>query len=146
MKDLQKSMNKLLANYYSLLLKTQNYHWHVKGPNFKELHLFFEEQYTQLFGFVDSVAERIVTIGFNAPATLKEIMEYRTLTDGHYEISSFEMVSELLKDVDHIIDNLGEAIEVSKKNEDEGNVTFLTDLLVQMEKMAWMLRATSSGF
>lgn len=146
MKDLQKSMNRLLANFYSLLLKTQNYHWHVRGPNFKELHLFFEDQYTQLFGFVDSVAERMVTIGFNAPATLKEIMEYRTLTDGLYEISSFEMVSQLLKDADHIIDNLSEAIEVSKKNEDEGNVTFLTDLLVQMEKMSWMLRATSSGF
>lgn len=146
MKDLQKSMNKLLANLYSLLLKTQNYHWHVKGPNFKELHLFFEEQYNQLFGFVDLVAERMVTIGFNAPATLKEIQDYRTLSDGQYEISSFEMVSELLKDVEHVIDNLGEAIEVSKKNEDEGNITFLTDLLVQMEKMAWMLRATSSGF
>ncbi len=146
MKDLQKSMNKLLANFYSLLLKTQNYHWHVKGLNFKELHLFFEEQYNQLFGFVDSVAERIVTIGFNAPATLKEIQEHRTLSDGQYDISSFEMVSELHKDVEHLIDNLGEAIEISKKNEDEGTVTFLTDLLVQMEKMAWMLRATSSGF
>lgn len=146
MKEMNKSMNKLLANFYSLLIKTQNYHWHVRGPHFKELHLFFEEQYTQLFSFVDLVAERIVTLGFNAPATLKELIEQRTLHDGKYDISAFEMVSDLLKDYDTVIDNVYECIDVSKKNDDEGSVTFLTDILVNIEKMAWMLRATSSGF
>jgi starvation-inducible DNA-binding protein len=146
MKDLQKSMSVLLSNFYSLLLKTQNYHWHVKGPYFKELHVFFEEQYTQLFADVDLVAERILTLGFNAPATLKEIAEHRSLSDGHYDISGFEMVTDLIKDYNVIIDNIYDAINVSKKHEDEGNVTFLTDLLVQVEKTLWMLKATSSGF
>ncbi len=146
MKDLQKSMSVLLSNLYSLLLKTQNYHWHVKGPYFKELHVFFEEQYTQLFGFVDLVAERMLTMDFNAPATLKEIVEHRSLKDGHYDISGFEMVSDLIKDYTVLIDNIYDAINLSKKHEDEGSATFLTDLLVQVEKTMWMLKATSSGF
>jgi starvation-inducible DNA-binding protein len=146
MKDLQISMSVLMSNLYSLLIKTQNYHWHVRGPHFKELHLFFEEQYTQLFGFIDSLAERMVTLGLNAPATLKQIIEYRTLSDGHYDISSFEMASDLTKDYLVLIENIYDAIRVSKKNEDEANLSFLTDLLVQVEKMAWMLNATCSGF
>lgn len=146
MKDLHRSMSVLFSNLYSLLLKTQNYHWHVKGPNFKELHVFFEEQYTQLFGFVDLVAERMLTMDFNAPATLTEILEYRSLKDAHYDKSGFEMVSDLIKDYTVLIDNIYDAINLSKKHEDEGNVTFLTDLLVQVEKTMWMLKATSSGF
>jgi starvation-inducible DNA-binding protein len=146
MKDLHRSMSVLFSNLYSLLLKTQNYHWHVKGPNFKELHVFFEEQYTQLFGFVDLVAERMLTMDFNAPATLTEILEHRSLKDAHYDKSGFEMVSDLIKDYTVLVDNIYDAINLSKKHEDEGNVTFLTDLLVQVEKTMWMLKATSSGF
>ena len=146
MKEMHKSFNRLLANLYSLHLKTLNYHWHVSGPHFKPLHLFFEDQYQELFEFIDLIAERIVTIGFNAPATLAELANQRTLKDGTYNLTSAEMIADLLADYTVLIDDIYDSIETCKNNEDEGGITLLTDILVKVEKTVWMLRATGGGF
>ena len=72
----------LLADTYALYLKTQNYHWHVKGPNFKTLHELFEMQYKELANAVDSIAERIVIMAHKAPATFTDLNKLKTLKDG----------------------------------------------------------------
>lgn len=136
----------LFATLYALQLKTQSYHWHVKGPHFKQLHEFFEEQYGALTGIIDSVAERMVSLGFIVPATFSQIQELKSIKDAHHEYSGQEMVSDLGKDYVTLIGLIYKVIDKSKENKDEGSVTFLTDVLVKIEKTSWMIHACSGGF
>ena len=73
----------LLADTYALYLKTQNYHWHVKGTQFKSLHELFERQYMELAAAVDEIAERILIMGNKAPATFKEFERLKRIKDGN---------------------------------------------------------------
>lgn len=136
----------LFATLYALQLKTQSYHWHVKGPHFKQLHEFFEEQYGSLTGIIDSVAERMVSLGFIVPATFSQIQELKSIKDAHHGYSGQEMVSDLGKDYVTLIGLIYKVIDKSKENKDEGSVTFLTDVLVKIEKTSWMIHACSGGF
>jgi starvation-inducible DNA-binding protein len=138
--------SQLFANLYALQLKTQSYHWHVKGPHFKQLHEFFEEQYGALSEMIDSVAERMVSLGFVVPATLSQIQELKTSKDGQPNHTGQEMVSDLGKDYVVLVELLYKVIDKVKDNKDEGSITFLTDILVKIEKMSWMVHACSGGF
>lgn len=138
--------SQLFANLYALQLKTQSCHWHVKGPHFKQLHEFFEEQYQSLIAIIDGVAERMVSLGFIVPATFSQIQELKSIKDAHPQHSGQEMISDLGKDYVAIIELLYKVIEKSKENKDEGSITFLTDILVKIEKTSWMVHACSGGF
>lgn len=93
-----KKLEVALADTYALYLKTQNYHWHVTGPQFKSLHELFEMQYKELAEAVDQIAERIRIMGHKAPATFTEFNQLKTIKDGDSGLSANEMVSELAKD------------------------------------------------
>ena len=136
-------LSKLLADEFLLYTKTRNAHWNVEGPDFHSMHLFFEAQYTQLADVVDSVAERIRTLGHYAPATLAEFLRLTHLTEkSNQDNTSAGFIKELLADHEAIIIFIRENINAfASKYEDAGTSDFITGLMEQHEKLAWMLRA-----
>jgi starvation-inducible DNA-binding protein len=133
----------LLADEYVLYTKTRNYHWNVVGPQFNDLHKFFEEQYNELNTIVDEVAERARTLGENAIGTLAEFLERTRLAEqpGQYPPAR-DMLANLLADQENVIRQLRVDLETCAGTyQDIGTNDFLTGLMEQHEKMAWMLRA-----
>lgn len=139
MSDVFKKLTIIMADTYALYLKTQNYHWHVRGPNFKGLHQLFEDQYIELAAAVDAVAERIRTLGQNVPATFKEFEKLKKIKDGDPTLSSNEMVSELAYDNDMLVKDLYQALDLAQKSNDEGTANLLADRIEAHEKARWML-------
>lgn len=142
MANIIKKLEVLMADTYALYLKTQNYHWHVRGPHFKMLHELFEEQYKDLAEAVDTIAERILTLGHHAPATFGELNKLKTIKDGDSKISSSQMVAELAKDHMTLVKDLNQAIKVAQENNDEGSATLLGDRIAAHEKIKWMLESS----
>lgn len=141
----QKIFSQVFANVYALMLKTQSYHWHVKGPYFNQLHLMFEKQYNVLFSNVDMIAERMIVLGFSVPDNFESLNQFKTLKHPDHDLAEFEMVMDLGKDYALLIDNIYELIEKAKENEDEASLSMFSDLLIDLEKTLWMLKATSGG-
>ncbi len=134
-----KQLNHLLADTYSLYLKTQNYHWHVTGPNFNVLHQLFEEQYTFLAESVDVLAERIIILGAKAPATFKAFAELTKIKDGDSSLSARDMLSELAADQKQILKDLRAVMSAASAEHDEGTLAIATDLIAKYEKANWKL-------
>jgi starvation-inducible DNA-binding protein len=137
-----KILNTLLSDEYVLYTKTRNYHWNVLGPQFNDLHKFFEEQYTELNVVVDDVAERARTLGAWAFGTLKEFSQHARLSEhpGQYP-NAREMIANLLADHETLVRQLRSDSEAVEKYHDMGTNDFLIGLMQKHEKMAWMLRA-----
>ncbi len=136
-------LSKLLADEFLLYTKTRNAHWNVEGSDFHSMHLFFESQYEQLDDIMDSVAERIRTIGHYAPANLKSFLELTHLTEkiGNKN-NSLAFIAELLEDHESIIEFIRGNIEpFASKYHDYGTSDFITGLMETHEKLAWMLRS-----
>lgn len=136
-------LSKLLADEFILYTKTRNAHWNVEGADFHSMHLFFESQYTALDDTMDSVAERIRTLGHYAPATLKSFLELTHLTEKIGDKNnSLAYINELLEDHESIIEFIRGNIEpFASKYHDYGTSDFITGLMEEHEKMAWMLRS-----
>lgn len=135
----------ILADTYALYLKTQNYHWHVKGPQFKSLHELFERQYQELAEAVDQVAERILIKGHNAPATFKDFEKLKTLKDGDSNSKANDMVTQLAIDHDTLVKDLNAAMAMAQKANDEGTANLLSNRIESHEKFRWMLRSSQSN-
>jgi starvation-inducible DNA-binding protein len=141
-------LNALLADEFVLYAKTRNYHWNVTGPDFSELHKFFEAQYEELETIMDDVAERSRSLGGNATATLKE---YTTLTRLDEFPNDYpgakKMLANLVSDHEAIVRILRNDLETcANKLGDMGTSDFLTGLMERHEKMAWMLRSYLERF
>jgi starvation-inducible DNA-binding protein len=135
-------LNTLLADEYLLYTKTRNYHWNVVGPQFNDLHKFFESQYEALDDVVDDVAERARSLGGHAQGTLAEFTERARLREEPGAPDAKGMLSRLLADHETLIRQLREDAEITlDKHGDAGTNDFLVGLMEQHEKMAWMLRA-----
>ena len=133
---------KLLADEYVLYTKTRNAHWNVEGPDFHSMHKFFEAQYEQLDEIMDSVAERIRTLGHYAPGTLKSFLNLTHLTENSdNKNDSLSFIKELVEDHGSIIQFIRGNINAFAEYQDFGTSDFITGLLEEHEKMAWMLRA-----
>lgn len=132
-----------LADEVVLQTKTRNYHWHVTGPQFNDLHKFFESQYDTLDEAIDDTAERIRALGEAAPATLGEFLKLARLQEkAGQSLTAEEMVASLLADHEAMVVALREDLEkCNTKFGDAGNQDFLTGLMQTHEKMAWMLRS-----
>jgi starvation-inducible DNA-binding protein len=137
------ALNSILADEYVLYTKTRNAHWNVEGPDFHTKHLFFESQYEQLDEIMDSVAERIRSLGHYAPATLKSFLELTHLSEVlHSKNDGAGFITELLSDHESLIIRLRENINIFANDlKDLGTSDFVTGLLETHEKMAWMLRS-----
>jgi starvation-inducible DNA-binding protein len=140
-------LNTLLADEYLLFTKTRNYHWNVVGPQFNDLHRFFEAQYNELNEIVDDVAERSRALGGNAFGTMIEFLKATRLKEesGYYPEAG-HMIANLLADHETLICHLRTDLETcAEQYHDAGTTDFLTGLMEQHEKMAWMLRAFLEG-
>src|SRR5437773_4419385 len=136
-------LNDVLADEYVLYTKTRNYHWNVTGPQFNDLHKFFEAQYEELNEFVDEVAERARQLGGRAYGTLAEFVKVARLTEAPGAVpAAKDMIATLLADHEAVIRSLRADIgPVADTYQDIGTSDVLTGLLEKHEKMAWMLRA-----
>ncbi|MCD6034810.1 MAG: dps1 [Rickettsiales bacterium] len=132
----------VLADSYTLYLKTQNYHWNVTGPQFKTLHLLFEEQYTDLAAAVDEIAERIRALGSKAPASFKNYDNLRTLKDGNENASAPQMIQELAADQELIVTCLKTLLTTAQKAGDEATADLAIGRIALHEKNAWMLKSS----
>jgi len=135
-------LNKLLADEHILYNKTRNYHWSVEGPSFMEFHKLYEGQYTQLAEMIDEIAERIRTIGHFAEGRLKEILKLASLDEPAAPVEQSKQIVNLEGDHEILIMRLRKLIkDFDEKYKDIGSSDFVTGLLKQHEKMAWMLRS-----
>ena len=142
-KDVATFLNKLLANEYILYTKTRGAHWNVQGPNFIGLHQFLKSQYEELDVVIDDVAERVRTIGHFALGSLKDFLEVTDMLEDNAVFGSqSSIVAALVNDHETIIRTIRtEVTTISDKFKDLGTADFITGLMTQHEKMAWMLRA-----
>jgi len=138
-------LNGLLSDEYVLYTKTRNYHWNVVGPQFNELHKFFETQYETLNEIVDEVAERTRAVGTWSLGSLSEFLKHTRLKEQPGErFDALRMMANLLVDHETIIHTLRTDLVITAEDyEDLGTSNFLTDLLERHEKMAWMLKSFS---
>lgn len=135
-------LNTLLSDEYLLYTRTRNYHWNVVGPQFNDLHKFFEAQYEEIDAIIDEVAERARSLGGRALGSLTEFLQHTRLKEASDRPAAREMLANLLSDHEAIVRSLRKDVEVvGGKHGDVGTNDFLTGILEQHEKMAWMLRA-----
>jgi len=136
-------LNDLLSDEYLLYTKTRNYHWNVTGPQFNDLHKFFEAQYEALDDVVDAVAERARALGGRAAGSLEEFRKLARLGEEVGKVpAARDMLAALLADHEALTRTLRADVDaVTDTHKDTGTADFLTGLLEQHEKAAWMLRS-----
>lgn len=136
-------LNTLLADEYVLYTKTRNAHWNVTGPNFYELHKFFETHYEALDIIIDDIAERVRSLGHYALGTLKDFLNVTHMDEENQEFSNpTQIIQTLVNDHETIIRIIrNDVTPISEKYKDLGTADFVTGIMEQHEKMAWMLRA-----
>lgn len=135
-------LKRLLADSYTLYLQTHNFHWNVTGLQFRELHLMFEEHYTELAVAVDDIAERIRTLDVPAPGTYKEFSKLSSIEEVDGVPTSAEMVKLLTKGHEQVIKTAREVLKTAQDADDESTASLVSDRMRIHEKTAWMLRAT----
>ncbi|MGB3611947.1 MAG: Dps family protein [Cellvibrio sp.] len=134
-------LSKLLADTYTLYLKTHNFHWNVTGPMFQTLHLMFETQYTELAQAVDVIAERIRSIGFPAPGTYKQYAELSSIKEDEGIPAANDMIRLLVEGQEAVVRTARSLYPVVEGADDEATADLLTQRIQLHEKTAWMLRS-----
>jgi starvation-inducible DNA-binding protein len=140
-KELAKGLSKLLADTYTLYLKTHNFHWNVTGPHFNELHAMFMTQYTEIWTAVDEVAERIRALGEFAPGGYKAFAELSSIKESEGHPDWKEMVNQLVAGHEEVIRTCRTLLPRVQESGDESSNALIGDRLRIHEKTAWMLRS-----
>lgn len=135
------ALSNVLADTFTLYLKTHNFHWNVVGPMFPTLHLMFEEQYNELWLASDAIAERIRALGSVAPGSYREFSKLTYLREPEGALSATEMIAELLRDHETSARTARWALSVARTAMDAPTEDLLTQRLIVHEKTAWMLRS-----
>ncbi|WP_299776319.1 Dps family protein [uncultured Pseudoteredinibacter sp.] len=136
-----KGLSHLLADSYTLYLQTHNFHWNVTGPQFRELHLMFEEHYTELATAVDEIAERIRTLGYPAPGTYKALAELSSIKEVDGVPAAGNMLVLLTEAHEQVVRTCREVLVLAQEADDESSASLISDRMVIHEKTAWMLRS-----
>ena len=134
-------LSRLLADSYTLYLKTHNYHWNVTGPQFNTLHQMFEVQYTELAAAVDEIAERIRALGVRAPGSYREFVELTEVEEGRGDESAEDMIRQLAISQETIVRTARAVFPAADAANDEPTADLLTQRMQIHEKNAWMLRS-----
>jgi starvation-inducible DNA-binding protein len=140
-KEIAEGLSRLLADTYSLYLKTHNFHWNVKGPMFQTLHLMFEVQYNELALAVDLVAERIRALGFPAPGTYSEYAKLSSIPETPGVPKAEEMIKLLVEGQEAVVRTARSIFPLLDEVHDEPTADLLTQRMQVHEKTAWMLRS-----
>jgi len=140
--EIAKGLAQVLAETYTLYLKTHKYHWNVTGPMFQTLHLMFETHYNDLALAVDEVAERIRVLGEKAPGSYKEFSELSSVKeDPSNGTAAEQMIKNLLADHEQIVRTSKDVMTTAEGANDEGSNALLSARIEYHEKTAWMLRS-----
>ena len=134
-------LSHLLADTYTLYLKTHNYHWNVTGPMFQTLHLMFETQYNELALAVDLIAERIRALGAKAPGSYAEFGRLTSISEEEGERTAADMIRDLLAGQEAVVRTARDLFPVVDGAHDEPTADLLTQRMQVHEKTAWMLRS-----
>jgi starvation-inducible DNA-binding protein len=137
-------LSRLLADTYTLYLKTHNFHWNVTGPMFQTLHVMFEQQYTELALAVDSIAERIRALGFPAPGTYADFAERSSIKEERGVPAAEQMIRQLVDGQETTIRTARAVFPLVDDVHDEATADLLTERMQVHEKTAWMLRSLVS--
>lgn len=140
-KGIAKGLSSLLADSYTLYLKTHNYHWNVTGPMFQTLHLMFEEQYTELATAVDVIAERIRSLGIHAPGSYTQFSELASVKEEIGVPSATNMIKDLVLSHEMTAKTARSVFPSAEEGKDEATMDLLTQRIQLHEKTAWMLRS-----
>jgi starvation-inducible DNA-binding protein len=140
-KAIAEGLSRLLADSYTLYLKTHNYHWNVTGPMFNTLHLMFEQQYTELATAVDLIAERIRALGYPAPGSYHAYAELTSIEEETGVPSAETMVRQLVKGQEAVVRTARAIFPIVDQAHDEPTADLLTQRMQVHEKNAWMLRS-----
>ncbi|MBV54075.1 MAG: DNA starvation/stationary phase protection protein [Coxiellaceae bacterium] len=139
--EITNGLVKVLADSYTLYLKTHNFHWNVEGPLFSELHQLFEKQYLELAIAIDEIAERIRALGFYVPASYSQFSEITTVKEEKNHVHSSEMISQLVLGQEEVVRSARKLIPIAEKYQDQPTADMLIDRMTVHEKNAWMLRS-----
>jgi starvation-inducible DNA-binding protein len=134
-------LSRLLADTYTLYLKTHNYHWNVTGPMFQTLHLMFEQQYNELSLAVDLIAERIRALGFYAPGSYRTFGKLTSIAEEEGVPSATEMIRKLLEGHEAVARTARSVFKPAESANDQASADLLTQRIQVHEKAAWMLRS-----
>ncbi|MBD1863005.1 Dps family protein [Trichocoleus desertorum] len=140
-KEIVDGLSRLLADTYTLYLKTHNFHWNVTGPMFQTLHLMFETQYTELALAVDLIAERIRALGFPAPGTYSDFARISSIDETPGVPTADEMIRLLVEGQEAVVRTARSVFPATERVNDEPTADLLTQRMQIHEKTAWMLRS-----
>jgi starvation-inducible DNA-binding protein len=138
--EIAEALNGLVADSFVLYTKTKNFHWHVSGPHFRDYHLLFDEQATEIFATVDDLAERVRKLGARTVHSVGEIAKLQTIKDNDKDyVSPEDMLTELMNDNKTVIKRMRVAHEIADKHEDVATASILENFIDQAEKRNWFL-------
>jgi starvation-inducible DNA-binding protein len=140
-KKIAEGLSRLLADTYTLYLKTHNFHWNVTGPMFNTLHLMFETQYNELALAVDAIAERIRALGVAAPGSYKEFAQLSSIPEADGVPTAEEMIRQLVAGQEAVVRTARAIFPATEAASDEPTADLLTQRMQIHEKTAWMLRS-----
>ena len=138
------AISRLMADTYTLYLKTHGYHWNVEGPHFQQLHIQFMEQYTEMWTAVDELAERIRALGHYAPASYAQMAELSSIKEEDGRPDWKMMVKNLAQGHEQVAKTAREVLRVAEEAGDDATSDVVAPRVTLHEKTAWMLRATAS--
>lgn len=139
--EIAEGLSRLLADTYTLYLKTHYFHWNVTGPMFQTLHLMFETQYTELALAVDLVAERIRALGHTAPGTYGEFARLSSIKETSSVPKATDMIAQLVEGQEAVVRTARSLFAAVERASDEATADLLTQRIQLHEKTAWMLRS-----
>ncbi|PLS07980.1 Dps family protein [Neobacillus cucumis] len=139
--QLTETLNQQVANFSVLYMKLHHYHWYVKGENFFTLHIKFQELYTEAALHLDTIAERMLSLGAAPTATMKEQLEISSINEASGEESAQEMVQSLADDFEHVCKELTEGITAAEDQEDQPTADMFIEIRTSLEKHLWMFKA-----
>lgn len=142
--ELAEGLGRLLADTYTLYVKTHGYHWNVTGPMFRTLHLMFEEEYMELREAVDVIAERIRALGHPAPGSYSEFAELTSVADEKGVPEAMEMVRNLMEGHESVVRTGRAVVKTAEGAGDVASADLVTQRIDIHEKTAWMLRSMAS--
>ncbi len=140
-KKIADGLSRLLADSYTLYLKTHNFHWNVTGPQFNSLHNMFMTQYTEIWNALDMIAERIRSLGYPAPGSYKQFVALSSIPEEEGVPKAKDMIRQLVAGQEAVTRTAREVFKVVEKANDQPTADLLTQRMEIHEKNAWMLRS-----
>jgi starvation-inducible DNA-binding protein len=134
-------LNKQIADWNILFVKLHNYHWYVKGPNFFSLHTKFEEFYNEASIHIDELAERVLIIGGEPLATMREYLDTSSINEAKKRVNAEEMVQDIVNNYEYLIEELKDGMEIANLESDSVTHDLLLTIREKLAKHVWMLKS-----